>query len=97
VQTSFVQAIPSEVQVAPSALLVVVQPPVPSQAEEAWQSAGVQVYAAPPQAPFVQTSAFVHALPSSQVVPFAAWLHAVRVTAGWHDWHALPGVGVFAA
>jgi hypothetical protein len=88
---------PSEVHAAPSILLVVVQPPVPSQAEEAWQSAGVQVYAAPPHAPFVQTSAFVQAFPSSQVVPFEELLHEVALVAGWHRRHACVGFAAPAA
>jgi hypothetical protein len=99
-QTSLVQAIPSEAHVAPSALLLVVHPPVPSQAEEAWQSAGVQVYAAPPQAPFVQTSAFVHEFPSLQVVPFAAIgleqvpLVGLQTPAVWHESEAAQTTGL---
>jgi hypothetical protein len=43
-------------QVVPFALLVVEQPPLPSQLELFWHEVGVQVYAVPLQIPATQTS-----------------------------------------
>jgi hypothetical protein len=46
---------------------------------------------APVQTPAWHVSAWVHALPSLQLVPFATLENAVAVLVGWHDWQALEG------
>jgi hypothetical protein len=89
-----VHGFPSSGHATPLPLGVTVQPPLPSQVELAWQTPGVHVYTAPPQTPAVQTSFFVHALPSSQLVPLARLDHAVVELAGVHTRHALAGFTV---
>ena len=89
-QMSLVQLTLSAVHAAPSGLFATVHPPFPSHMDDAWQSAAVHEYAAPPQTPAVQTSFFVHAVPSLHAVPFAATglehlpLVASHVPAAWH-------------
>jgi hypothetical protein len=69
-----------------------VQPPTPSQVELTSQAPGVQVKAVPPQVPAVQTSVFVQALPSSQVVLSALLVHAVVEVAGSQLWQGFEGL-----
>jgi len=68
---SVVQVSTSAVQPTPSVLFVVVQPPVPLQATDAWHSVGAgHEYSTPTHWPFPsQVSALVHALLSLQPVP----------------------------
>jgi hypothetical protein len=76
-QVPFVQiAAPPRTQQLPAGLLqpvplgwlVVEHPPLPSQVELLWHEVGTQLYDVPAQAPPVQTSFLVQALPSLQTV-----------------------------
>jgi hypothetical protein len=93
-QLSLVHGLPSSVHDAPLALLVTLQPPLPSQVELLWQLVGEQVYAVPPHVPLVQTSFFVHALPSLHVVPLVALDQLVVEAPGLQTWQGLPGLAV---
>jgi len=46
----------------------------------------------PVHVPLWHVSVCVQALPSLQAVPFVLFVHAVVLTAGWQDWHALLGL-----
>ena len=65
------QRLPSSAQRVPIAVLVMMQPPLPSQLELAWQFVAIHAYAVPPQTPPVQTSLLVQVLLSLHAVPFA--------------------------
>jgi hypothetical protein len=56
-------------QAVPLGLLVVEQPPLPSQVALFWQELWTQLYAVPAQTPAAQTSLRVQGLPSLQPVP----------------------------
>ncbi len=45
----------------------------------------------PPQAPAVQVSGDVQALPSLHAVPLDTFVNALVDVPGWHVWHWLPG------
>jgi hypothetical protein len=89
-QMSDVHGLPSSEHALPLLALPIVQPPLPSHVELAWQSPGVQVYPVPPHVPLVHTSLLVHAFPSLHVVPFGAagfehWpVLVLHVPATWH-------------
>src|SRR5205823_5287074 len=84
----FVHALPS-LHAVPSALLAKLHVPSPLQVPAWWHWSGAaQPYAVPAQAPAVQTSVFVQALPSLQAAPSAllAKLHVpspLHVPACW--------------
>jgi hypothetical protein len=94
---SLEHGLPSSLHAVPLALFTIVQPPTPSHVALSWQSVAVHEYAVPPQVPAVQTSLFVHALPSSHTVPSATLLHAVVELAGVHTKHAFAGFTAPAA
>ena len=50
-----------------------------------WSDAVQTTGLAPVQTPAWHVSAWVHALPSLQLVPFATLENAVTVLVGWHD------------
>jgi hypothetical protein len=87
---SLEHALPSSGHATPAPLFTIVQPPLPSHVDVAWQLVGVHVYAVPPQAPFVQTSFFEQALPSLHAVPLALLgfehtpVAGLHVPAAWH-------------
>lgn len=55
----------------------------------------MHVIVVPPQVPLpLQTSLYVQALPSLQLVPEVAFDHAVFEVAGVQTWHAFPGFTV---
>jgi hypothetical protein len=83
-QASAWHGLPSLGHATPTPAFVTVHPPLPSHADATWQTPGVHVYEAPPQAPAVQTSLEVHALPSLHAVPLVALDHAVVEIAGSH-------------
>jgi len=75
-----VQALPS-LQPVPLVLFTTVQPPEPLQLEPDWHWFGVQLYAAPAQAPLVQTSPDVHGLLSLHPVMLGLLLLSMQVWA----------------
>jgi hypothetical protein len=58
------------------------QPPLPLHVEAVSQTPGVQVYAEPPQVPFVQTSLDVQLTPSLHAVPLVTLAYDDVLTPG---------------